>query len=257
MVLQKLSPTKTHGRIHKEEELECVENRVSPTEIQPFDDAPASRSQSSALAPENQPGAADDSPTLIDAVTPPPSSAAPPSPRRERKPAAEPTPLVIRQAIADVCGIGLDIGRREDILQVNHTAKLLWKAAQSKGVPAEQVATSATYVGGWVRRNSWECQPRNGRPGELPTPAIVRKYWRPALEARDKARALVTLPAQLNQAPTLGQRQVDFAPRTNPETTLRVKRLALQGVEGAVASLTRLGMWPLSPDEAAAIGATL
>jgi DNA-binding HxlR family transcriptional regulator len=115
------------------------------------------------------------------------------TPRKARRPTPsdkkEPTPIVIREALADVCKVDMKIGTKEQKLQVNSTAQALYEQGQKAGKAPDEIAASIRYVAGWFGRNDWR-----GKRGETPTPSLIREVWRAAIESRDTRPAALPVP---------------------------------------------------------------
>jgi len=91
----------------------------------------------------------------------------------------------VREVLADVCGINMGrSGLRDDKLEVNNTAKLLWQEQAALGKSAEDVCKLIRYVAIWCQRNAWECT--KDRPPDAPLkprPTHIRRYWTQAAES--------------------------------------------------------------------------
>lgn len=118
---------------------------------------------------------------------------------REKRPPkneTETTPIVIRQTLADVCGLDLDICSKDQKLQVNTIAKRLYLAGQAKGKTPEETADTIRYVARYFERTDWR-----GKKGERPTPVLIINTWGAAIEARQPA-ANGRAPVSTYQRPT-------------------------------------------------------
>jgi hypothetical protein len=127
----------------------------------------------------------------------------------------EPTPPVVREALADVCKVDMAIGTKEQKLQVNTVARDLFDQGQKAGKSAEHVADTIRYVAGWFARHDWR-----GKKGETPTPAHIREVWRQAIEARDKSATNGTRPPLVASKPNLPDNPVpirDLAARARAQ----------------------------------------
>jgi hypothetical protein len=117
------------------------------------------------------------------------------SPRKARRSTPsekkEPTPAVIREALADVCKVDMKIGTKEQKLQVNSTAQALYEQGQKAGKSAEQIADTIRYVASWYWKHDWRGKKQDA---SAPTPAIIREVWRQAIEARDTRPATLPVP---------------------------------------------------------------
>lgn len=98
----------------------------------------------------------------------------------KNRPNKPPTPIPIREALADVCRIG-NISTREQQLQVNQSAAQIWKEQQKAGATPDSVADDIRYVAAHFAREDWR-----GKKGEAPTPARIREHWGTAMRERNQ-----------------------------------------------------------------------
>lgn len=99
--------------------------------------------------------------------------------QRPTKKARDPTPAIIRQSLADVCGLDLAVCSKENALNINVTAKRLYEAGQKAQKTPEETADTIRYVAGHFSRSDWR-----GKKGELPTPKQLVDVWGAAIAAR-------------------------------------------------------------------------
>lgn len=124
-------------------------------------------------------------------IAPVASDDAPARPPRTKKPKAvkpdePPTPIAIRQAIADACAIDLDGGMatRGQVMSLNTEAKRIWTAAQAQGKAEAECVDAIRYVAGWIKRTVYPYS--NGQPLK---PAALLERWRAAMDAKPKTYA--------------------------------------------------------------------
>lgn len=103
---------------------------------------------------------------------------------RKSKKEDDPTPIVVREAMADACQIELAIGTKPQLLELNTTCKDLWKHAQKQQVSAEALADRIRYAGHYISKHVWPFDGSNGAKPRPPRPTDVREHWRKAMEAR-------------------------------------------------------------------------
>lgn len=138
-----------------------------------------------------------------------------PSDEKSKEPKSPPA---IRQALADECKIDLAIATREQKLQVNQSAGILWKAAQKAGTSEDDVVTAIRDVARYCRKNAWECKK------EQLTPAVLRAYWRQAIDARNTERARYHQPAPGTSTPASVAPAAPTAPQPRPMNSLGYER---------------------------------
>lgn len=92
-----------------------------------------------------------------------------PKAAKEEKP---PTPIEIRQAIADVCAIDLKHAPGKSIIQVNDTAKKLWAMQQERQKTIAQTAQAVAMVADYCRRIVYPYS-----AGQPLTPAALHTHW--------------------------------------------------------------------------------
>lgn len=125
--------------------------------------------------------------------------------RTSRKRAdASTTPEIIRTALADVCKVDMQVGTKEQIIQVNQTAVALWKAGQKAEKGADEVADTIRYVADYFRRFDWR-----GKKGDTPRPSHIREVWREAIANR--APPIMAMPAPPTDLLTPEQIRQKFA----------------------------------------------
>jgi len=93
------------------------------------------------------------------------------TPHTKNPPKKPPTPIPIRDALADVCGIG-KISTREQQLQLNQSAAQIWKEQELAGVSADQVVCNIAQAADYFHKHDWR-----GKKGQPPTPAQIREVW--------------------------------------------------------------------------------
>lgn len=108
----------------------------------------------------------------VDTADAPPVESKPKPRSRHRKPAEEPTPLEVRQALAAGCQINLDTGLKDDIVLVNVAAAKLY-AQRKPDQSAAQFAADVRACGRWVRETQ---HPYRGSQQRIPPSALV-KFW--------------------------------------------------------------------------------
>lgn len=107
--------------------------------------------------------------------------------RRASAPDEPPTPKEIREAVASVSSIDLKAGLQADIIQVNKTAKHLWKHMRQPDQTADSLATEVRGNGRWIRQSQ---HPYKGSEQRIPPSALI-KFW-PAAMAALQTRASPT-----------------------------------------------------------------
>jgi|GEM_PF-2572224 len=90
----------------------------------------------------------------------------------------------IREALAEVCGVDLDVGSKEAIINVNRTAKRLHEAACKRNGTPEETVEAIRYVAKWFAKNDWR-----GKRGERPTPKNLTDVWGAAMAERPTQKA--------------------------------------------------------------------
>jgi phage replication O-like protein O len=93
----------------------------------------------------------------------------------------EPTPALIREALAETCEVDMDIGTKEQKLQVNTSARDLYEKGMQAGKTPDEIADAIRYVGGYFRKHHWK-----GKDGSVPRPADIREVWRQAITYRNR-----------------------------------------------------------------------
>lgn len=94
------------------------------------------------------------------------------------------TPRIVREALAEVCGVDLDVGSKEAIINVNRTAKRLYEAACKRNGTPEETVEAIRYVAKWFAKNDWR-----GKKGDLPTPKNLTDVWGAAIAERAERKA--------------------------------------------------------------------
>jgi hypothetical protein len=119
--------------------------------------------------------------------------------QRPLKKARDPTPAIVRQSLADVCGFDLAICSKENALQVNTIAQRLFLAGQKANKTPEETAATIRYVASYFGKNDWR-----GKKGERPTPRQLVDLWGAAIAART--------PTTNGRPPAIAGRPVDSIP---------------------------------------------
>ena len=102
--------------------------------------------------------------------------------QRPSQKARDPTPMAIRQSLADVCGLDLTVCSKAQHMQVNTVAKRLYLSGQKATKTPEETVDAIRYVAGYFSRNDWR-----GKKGERPTPTQLVDVWGAAIAARKPA----------------------------------------------------------------------
>lgn len=105
--------------------------------------------------------------------------------RTQRTPKEDTTPAEVRDALAEVCGLDLTLCSREQILNVNTTAKRIYTAGEKDGKTAAEIADTIRYVAKWFVKNDWR-----GKKGDRPTPKLIVDVWRSAIQERQNGHKL-------------------------------------------------------------------
>lgn len=112
---------------------------------------------------------------------------------RTVKPASVPASVpaerydAIREALAEVCGVDLDVGSKEAIINVNRTAKRLYEAGCKHNRTPEETVEAIRYVAKWFAKNDWR-----GKKGDRPTPKNLTDVWGAAIAERAERKAPTT-----------------------------------------------------------------
>lgn len=96
--------------------------------------------------------------------------------RTKRPPEKDTTPSGIRTALATVCGIDLTVCSKEQVLQVNTTAKRIYTSGTRAGKTDDELIDRIRFTGRWYAKNDWR-----GKKGELPTPKTLVESWGAAM----------------------------------------------------------------------------
>lgn len=137
------------------------------------------------------------------------NSVAPRKRSAARKPKTddEPTPLIVREAIAKGSSIDLRAGLKADVMQVNTTARHLWAHMRAGEQPAEELVADIRYVGRWVRRTQ---HPYKDSEQRIPPSALI-KFWAAAMDAKPKPISAQPAPAQPVDTRTPAERAAEVA----------------------------------------------
>jgi len=98
--------------------------------------------------------------------------------------------------MADVCKIDRQMATKEDHINLANSTGVIWRAGQAKGLTDEEIIESIRYVGGWFVRCDWR-----GKKGESPTPELMRKVWRQAIDARPARTTPTPAPTRIDAPP--------------------------------------------------------
>jgi hypothetical protein len=98
-----------------------------------------------------------------------------PSPEKKK----ETTPIAIIQVLADVCVMDRSTLTKQDHIILAEAAGALYQAGKRHEQTDEQIADAIRWFGKWFKTGDFR-----GQKGEAPTPALVRRLWKQAHEAR-------------------------------------------------------------------------
>lgn len=103
--------------------------------------------------------------------------------QRPQRKTRDPTPAIVREALADVCGFDLSICSKENAVNVNVVAKRLFEAGQKAGKTTEETAITIRYVASYFAKHDWR-----GKKGDRPTPKQLVDVWGAAIAERNRSK---------------------------------------------------------------------
>lgn len=125
------------------------------------------------------------SPTIAEPKAEPKTSPNRNPKRKAAAPAEPPTPIEIRQALADVCAIDLKHAHKTRILQVNDEAKAIWAMQQERGKSVVQTVKAIGMVAEYCRRSVYPY-----KDGQPITPSAIHNAWDSARQSLERTNGL-------------------------------------------------------------------